>query len=69
MWYWGDAGRSRVGTVICVGAEEPHVARLLGWETAATLDDAIERAKDLTKPNPDVTMLHIPSILMTDVTP
>ena len=69
MWYWGDAGRSRVGNVICVGAEEPHVAKLLGWETAATLDDAVERAKDLTKPNPDITMLHIPSILMCDVTP
>jgi hypothetical protein len=69
MWYWGDAGRSRVGKVICVGAEEPHVAELLGWETAKTLDDAIERAKDLTKPNPEITMLHIPSILMCDVTP
>ncbi len=69
MWYWGDAGRSRVGTVICVGAEEPHVAEIMGWETAPTLHDAIERSKDLTRPNPDITMLHIPSILMCDVTP
>ncbi|MCB9651278.1 MAG: DUF2088 domain-containing protein [Deltaproteobacteria bacterium] len=67
MWYWGDAGRKRVGKVICVGGN-PHTARILGWETAKTLTDAIERAKDLTKPNPDITMLHIPPILMTDVT-
>ncbi|MGF1508981.1 MAG: lactate racemase domain-containing protein [Myxococcota bacterium] len=68
MWYWGDAGRSRVGTVICVGVEEPHVAEILGWETASTLHDALERAKDLTRPNPDISMLHVPSILMCDVT-
>ncbi|MEM1023803.1 MAG: lactate racemase domain-containing protein [Myxococcota bacterium] len=69
MWYWGDAGRSRVGTVICVGAEEPHVAEILGWETAPTLQEALDRAQDLTKPNPEVSMVHIPSILMCDVTP
>ncbi|MEL7368970.1 MAG: lactate racemase domain-containing protein [Myxococcota bacterium] len=69
MWYWGDKGRSQVGKVICVGATDQRVADILGWETAPTLTDAIERAKDLTKPNPDISMLHIPSILMTDVTP
>lgn len=69
MWYWGTRGRDRVGKVICVGAQDAHVARLLGWETAATLTDAIERAKDLTRPNPDITMMHLPAILMGDVTP
>ncbi len=68
MWYWGDRGRSRVGKVICVGAENQHVPRILGWETAKTLQDAVERAKDLTKPNPEITMLHLPPILIADVT-
>ncbi len=68
MWYWGDKGRSKVGKVICVGAENDHIAGIMGWETARTLSDAIERAKDLTKPNPDITMLHVPPILITDVT-
>jgi hypothetical protein len=68
MWYWGDRGRSRVGKVICVGAKDQHVARILGWETAPTLADAIERAKDLTKPNPDISMMHIPPIMVCDVT-
>ncbi len=67
MWYWGDSGRSRVGTVICVGAENEHVPRILGWERAATLHDAIERAKDLTRPNPEISMLHLSPILMTDM--
>jgi hypothetical protein len=40
----------------------------LGWETAPTLADAIERAKDLTKPNPDISMMHIPPIMVCDVT-
>jgi hypothetical protein len=43
------------------------VPRILGWETAETLTDAIERAKDFTRPNPDITMLHIPPIFIADV--
>jgi lactate racemase len=68
MWYWGDRGRSRVGKVIVVGAENEHVPRILGWESVGTLTEALERAKDLTRPNPDVTMMHIPPILIADVT-
>jgi hypothetical protein len=55
--------------VICVGAEDARVAELLGWEVAQNLSDAIERAKDLTKPNPDITMMHIPPIMIADVSP
>jgi hypothetical protein len=67
MWYWGDAGRKRVGKYICVGAENDHIAEILGWETAPTLHDAIERAKDLTKPNPEITMMHVAPMLICDV--
>jgi len=69
MWYWGERGRSRVGKVIVVGADNPHTARIMGWETADSLQDAIERAKDLTKPNPDITMTHLPPIMVCDVKP
>jgi lactate racemase len=70
MWYWGDRGRSRVGKVIAVGADNEHVPRILGWEKADTLADAIEMAKDhVGKPNPDITMVHIPPILIADVRP
>jgi hypothetical protein len=67
MWYWGDRGRSRVGKVIVVGADNEHVPRILGWEKADTLADAIEMAKDHTRPNPDITLLRLPPILMADV--
>jgi hypothetical protein len=58
-----------VGKVIVVGADNPHTARIMGWETADSLQDAIERAKDLTKPNPDITMTHLPPIMVCDVKP
>jgi hypothetical protein len=67
MWYWGDRGRSRVGRVIVVGADNLHVPRILGWDTADTLSDAIEMAKDSTRSNPDITMMHLPPILIADV--
>jgi len=31
------------------------------------MSEAIEMAKDFTKPNPEITMVHIPPILVTDV--
>lgn len=67
MWYWGSRGRQRLGKVIVVGADNEHVPRILGWQMADNLTDAIEMAKDYTRPNPDITMVHIPPILMTDV--
>ncbi len=67
MWYWGDRGRQRLGKVIVVGADNEYVPRVLGWEQADTLADAIEMAKDFTKPNPEITMVHIPPILIADV--
>lgn len=70
MWYWGERGRKKVGKVIVVGAENEHVPRILGWDTAETLHDAIEMAKDFTRgPNTDVTLAHIPPIMVCDVKP
>jgi hypothetical protein len=41
----------------------------MGWETAKTMQDALGRAGDLAgKREPDVTMLHVPPIVMADVT-
>ncbi|MBI4820745.1 MAG: DUF2088 domain-containing protein [Deltaproteobacteria bacterium] len=67
MWYWGEAGRSRLGRVIVVGAENEHVPRILGWDTAESVSEAIDMAKDFTKPNPDVTYVHLPPIMLCDV--
>ena len=69
MWYWGDRCRDKLGKVIVVGADNEYVPKVLGWEMADNLTDAIEMAKDYTRPNPEITMVHIPPILITDVNP
>jgi len=68
MWYWGENGRAHIGRVIVVGAENAHVPERLGWHTAATMEDALEMARDIHGPNPDITMMHHPPFLIADVT-
>ncbi len=69
MWYWGEAGRQHLGRVIVVGADNEYIPKLLGYETARTMTEALDMAKD-TAPSrsPEITMLHMPPILMADVT-
>ncbi len=45
MWYWGEAGRQHLGRVIVVGADNEYIPKLLGWETARTMDEALDMAK------------------------
>jgi len=67
MWYWGENGRAHVGKVIVVGAEDPHTAKVMGWETAATMEEALEMSHSHVGREPSVTHLHIPPIGMVDV--
>ena len=68
MWYWGDAGRAHVGKVIVVGAENERVPKRLGWESARTFEDAMDMARShVGKSQPDVSMMHLPPIFITDV--
>jgi nickel-dependent lactate racemase len=68
MWYWGEAGRQWLGRVIVVGADNAYAPKLLGWETASSMNEALEMAKG-TAPHasPEITLLHMPPILMADV--
>ena len=66
MWYWGEAGRQHLGRVILVGADNDYVPKLLGWETARTFAEALAMASE-GKSSPEVTMLHVPPIVMADV--
>ncbi|MCB1315152.1 MAG: DUF2088 domain-containing protein [Leptospiraceae bacterium] len=65
MWYWGETGRRRVGQVIAVGAEHQHVPERMGWENAATVEEALLKAYNTVGPNPQITMLHQPPVVMT----
>lgn len=67
MWYWGENGRQHVGKVIVAGAENAHVPAMLGWERADTLTEAIAVARGYVGPNPSISMLHHPPIVMVDV--
>jgi hypothetical protein len=67
MWYWGEYGRQNVGKVIVAGAENAHVPKMLGWESAGSLTEAIAMAKSYTGPSPEITMMHHPPIVMADM--
>lgn len=68
MWYWGEAGRQWLGRVIVVGADNEYIPKLLGYETARSMNEALEMAGATGPRTPEITMLHAPPILMADVT-
>ncbi|MDH3754995.1 MAG: nickel-dependent lactate racemase [Acidimicrobiia bacterium] len=67
MWYWGSHAMDHLGGVIVVGGD-PATVRRLGFRPASTLQDALEMATDVVGPQPTVTHIHNPPILMADVT-
>ncbi len=67
MWYWGEAGRQHTGRVIVVGADNEYIPKLMGWETARSMAEALEMAKDTAPPSPEITLMHIPPICMAEV--
>jgi hypothetical protein len=68
MWYWACYGQSYLGRIIVVGAKDKSVTDTLGYETASSLDAALEMAKDTVGDSPQVTAFHLPPIFMCDVT-
>jgi hypothetical protein len=67
MWYWGAHALDHLGRVIIVGGDVAAVRRL-GFKSASTLNDAFEMAEDVVGPQPTITHLKNPPILMADVT-
>jgi lactate racemase len=68
MWYWGEAGRQYLGRTIVVGADNEYIPKLMGWETARTMDEALRMAKLHAPADPEILALHMPPIGMADVT-
>jgi hypothetical protein len=68
MWYWGENGRQHLGRVIVVGADNEYIPKLLGYETAPSMDEALYRARGGAARTLDITLLHVPPIIMGDVT-
>ncbi len=67
MWYWGQRGREKVGRVIVVGSDNKTVPDMLGWERASSLAEAIAMGRSSMGRSAQITMLHHPPILITDV--
>jgi hypothetical protein len=68
MWYWGETGRQHLGRVIVVGADNEYIPKLLGWETAPSMDEALYRARGGEARSLDIACLHVAPMLMADVT-
>jgi lactate racemase len=67
MWYWGENGRQHVGRVIVAGAENNHVPALMGWDRTDTLSEAIDEARGTVGRSAQITLLHLPPMVQTDV--
>ena len=65
MWYWGENGRQHLGQVIVAGADNEQVPRLLGWESAGSLSEAIDMARTVHGRGAQIALLHHPPIAMT----
>ncbi len=67
MWYWGTAGRRHQGRCIVVGADNEYVPKILGYETAPNMTEAIRMAKETAPPSPQITCANYAPIMMTHV--
>jgi hypothetical protein len=67
MWNWGCHGRAHCGQVIIVNPRSRSAAGRLGWETAATVEEAIARGRATQGPSASVSVIHCPPISMWEV--
>ncbi len=67
MWYWAENGARHCGQVIVVGAEDRESARVMGWDCADSVDQALEMAQGFLGKKPSLAHVHIPPINMVDV--
>ena len=67
MWYWGENGRRHLGKIIALGADTAYVPRRLGWDRASSLEEALDMARGFLGRSPEVTMLHLPPIVIPQV--
>jgi hypothetical protein len=67
MWNWGCHGRAHCGQVIIVNPQSRSAAERLGWETAATVEEAIARGRATHGQSASVSVIHSPPISMWEV--
>jgi hypothetical protein len=67
MWYWGQRGREKTSRVIVVGADNATVPEIMGWETAGSVAEAIAMARGTMGRSAQITMMHHPPYMISDV--
>jgi lactate racemase len=67
MWYWGEAGRQHIGRMIVVGADNEYIPKIMGWETARTMDEALRMARTTAPPRPEILALHVAPTMMVEM--
>jgi lactate racemase len=67
MWYWGCYALSYLGKVIFVKPKLKRPAEIMGFDTANSVQEAIEMAKDIVGPTPAISDLHFPPHILLDV--
>ena len=67
MWNWGSHGMEHCGQVIAVNPQSSEAASQLGWQTAPTVEEAIQMGRSKHGLSATVTIVHTPPIAMWDV--
>jgi hypothetical protein len=67
MWNWGCHGMAHCGQVIIANGVSAAAAQRLGWETAATVEDAVAMAQGRLGHSATISVIHSPPIAMWDV--
>lgn len=67
MWNWGAHGMKHCGQVIIVDPVSQEAAQRLGWQTAPSLDTAIEMGRDKQGQSAAISVTHCPPIAMWEV--
>ncbi|MGD0094139.1 MAG: lactate racemase domain-containing protein, partial [Planctomycetota bacterium] len=67
MWNWGAHGTQHCGQVITVNPTSPEAAARLGWQTAPTVEAALEMARSRLGQSATISVAHCPPIAMWHV--
>ena len=70
MWYWGVRALDHLGKVIVLkpqNAKAVEAAHRMGYDTASSMSEALEKAHSVVGSSPEVTLYHWPPIFLCDV--
>ncbi|GIX06427.1 MAG: hypothetical protein KatS3mg115_0830 [Candidatus Poribacteria bacterium] len=70
MWYWGTHALHHLGKVIVLKPENDRAreaCRRMGYDTADSLPEALEKAQEVVGADPQITLYHWPPIFLCQV--